>query len=222
MPAGPRVIDRFAAAIAHVFYRVDVVGGIPRNGPLILLPNHPNALLDPALVMATAGRPVRFLAKSTLFGGPFAPLLRAANAIPVYRRQDGVDVAQNDRTFEAVDAALARGEVVCIFPEGISHSSGRLEPLRTGAARMALAAAATGVDATLVPVGINLDRKVAFRSRVTVAYGLPFAVRAQAAPAAGNDAVKALTAQIAARMRALLIEADPAADAELVDRVDRL
>lgn len=220
MPAGPRAIDRIAAGVAHVFYRVDVVGRVPCEGPLILLPNHPNALLDPALVMATAGRPVRFLAKSTLFGGPFTPLLKAADAIPVYRRKDGVDVAQNDRTFAAVDAALGRGEVVCVFPEGISHSSGKLEPLRTGAARMALSAAAAGVDVRLVPVGINLEQKTTFRSRATVAYGPAFAVsRDEAEP---PHAVKALTTRIAAHMRALLIEADPRADAALVDRVDRL
>lgn len=220
MPAGPRAIDRIAAGVAHVFYRVDVVGGVPPDGPLILLPNHPNALLDPALVMATAGRPVRFLAKSTLFGGPFTPLLKAADAIPVYRRTDGMDVAQNDRTFAAVDAALGRGEVVCVFPEGISHSSGRLEPLRTGAARMALSAAAAGVDVRLVPVGINLEQKTTFRSRATVAYGPAFAVSRD--EAAHPNAVKTLTARIAAHMRALLIEADPRADAALVDRVDRL
>jgi glycerol-3-phosphate O-acyltransferase / dihydroxyacetone phosphate acyltransferase len=225
MPAGPRAIDRIAAAVAHVFYRVDVVGSVPTAGPLILLPNHPNALLDPALVMSTAGRPVRFLAKSTLFGSPLAPLLKAAGAIPVYRRQDGVDVGRNDRTFEAVDAALARGEAVCIFPEGISHSSGRLEPLRTGAARMALAAAAAGVDVRLVPVGINLEQKTMFRSRATVAYGAPFSVRdddIRQRPSAHHERVKALTTRIASHMRALLIEADPDADAALVDRVDRL
>lgn len=220
MPAGPRAIDRIAAGVAHVFYRVDVVGTVPGEGPLILLPNHPNALLDPALVMATAGRPVRFLAKSTLFGGPFTPLLKAADAIPVYRRKDGVDVARNDRTFAAVDAALGRGEVVCVFPEGISHSSGKLEPLRTGAARMALSAAAAGVDVRLVPVGINLEQKTTFRSRATVAYGPAFAVSRD--EAAQPHAVKALTTRIAAHMRALLIEADPRADAALVDRVDRL
>ena len=81
---------------------------------------------------------MRFLAKSTLFKGAFGPLMRAAGAIPVYRRQDAADVQRNAESFAAVDAALAGAEAVCIFPEGISHSSGMLEPLRTGAARMAL------------------------------------------------------------------------------------
>ncbi|MBA2304954.1 MAG: 1-acyl-sn-glycerol-3-phosphate acyltransferase [Acidobacteria bacterium] len=220
MARGTGFVHRLAAAIAHIFYRVNAVGAVPA-GPLILLPNHPNALLDPALVMATAGRPIRFLAKSTLFAGPFAPLLKAANTIPVYRKQDGAVVGRNQETFADVDAALARGEAVCIFPEGISHSSGKLEPLRTGAARMALSAVAGGTDLQMVPVGINLERKTVFRSRATVAYGPAFRVPA-GAPTPSLERVKALTSEMADRIRALLVEADPRSDAELVERVDRL
>ena len=220
---GPSVpVTWLARAIAHIFYRVDVVGSPPPGGPLLLLPNHPNALLDPALVIATAKRPVRFLAKSTLFKGAFAPLVRAAGAIPVYRRQDTSDVQRNAESFAAVDAALARGEAICMFPEGISHSSGMLEPLRTGAARMALSAAAAGIDVQLVAVGINLERKTAFRSRVTVAYGPPIAVAAAGAGDSDKHAVHALTASITEHMRSLLVEAEPTQDAALVERLHRL
>ena len=211
-----------ARAIARIFYRVDAVGAPPARGPLLLLPNHPNALLDPALVIATAGRPVRFLAKSTLFSGAFGPLMRAAGAIPVYRRQDDSDVKRNAESFAAVAAALARGEAICIFPEGISHSSGMLEPLRTGAARMALSAAAAGVEVRLVAVGINLEQKTAFRSRVTIAYGEPMVVLTPATADASTHAVSELTADISERMRSLLVEAEPTQDAALVERLRRL
>ena len=217
-----RAVAWLATAVAHVFYRVDVIGAPPAYGPLLLLPNHPNALLDPAIVMATAGRPVRFLAKSTLFGGAIGPLMRAAGAIPVYRKQDTIEVRRNAETFAAVDAALARGEAICLFPEGISHSSGMLEPLRTGAARMALSAAAAGLDVSLVPVGINLERKTTFRSRVTIAYGPPLEFSlAERNPDDGNAAL-ALTARLAAHMRSVIVEAEPTRDAALVERLGRL
>lgn len=216
-----RFVTGLATALAHVFYRVDVVGRPPGEGPLILLPNHPNALLDPAIVIATAGRPVRFLAKSTLFSGAFGPLVKAAGAIPVYRRQDASEVGRNRETFAAVDAALARGEAICIFPEGISHSSGLLEPLRTGAARMALSAAAAGVQVRLVPVGLNLDKKTVFRSRVTIAYGDALTALA-AGPQPDRLAVQDLTVRIAGHMRSVLVEAEPTKDAILVERLDRL
>src|SRR5262245_46791030 len=140
-------------AVCWVFYRVDCVGAVPEEGATLLLPNHPNALLDPAIVWSTAGRDVRFLARSPLFETSLRPILAAAGAIPVYRKLDqGVDTSRNVETFAAVSAALAAGDAVCIFPEGVSHSSGRLEPLRTGAARMALSAERQGVHVTLVPV----------------------------------------------------------------------
>jgi 1-acyl-sn-glycerol-3-phosphate acyltransferase len=214
-----------AQAICWIFYRVESVGEIPATGAALLLPNHPNALLDPAVVWATAGRDVRFLAKSTLFDGAFRPILKGAGAIPVYRKLDqGVDTSRNAETFVAVSAALAAGDAICIFPEGISHSTGRLEPLRTGAARMALAAERQGTRVMLVPVGLNFDRKAVFRSRVTVVFGRPFSGRDLLPPGEAEDAasVRALTDRMAEHMRLLLVEADPRADAALVDRVDRL
>jgi 1-acyl-sn-glycerol-3-phosphate acyltransferase len=208
-----------------VFYRIDRIGSVPPTGAVLLLPNHPNSLLDPAVVWATAGRDVRFLAKSTLFESALRPVLAGAGAIPVYRRLDhGADLSRNKETFAAVAAALSEGDAVCIFPEGISHSSGRLEPLRTGAARMTLSAESGGTRVQLVPVGLNFDRKTTFRSRATIVFGKPFSGH----DLAGGDnpanavAVAALTERISDHIRLLLIEADPRADAAIVDRVDRL
>jgi 1-acyl-sn-glycerol-3-phosphate acyltransferase len=192
---------------------------------VLFLANHANALLDPAIVWTTAGRDVRFLAKSTLFNGPLRPFLAGAGAIPVYRRKDeGVDTSRNAEMFAAVDDALRAGDAVCIFPEGLSHSQGRLLALRTGAARIILGAEAAGTSVALVAVGLNFDRKTRFRSRVTVVYGRPFYASDLVTHNADErrHAVRALTDRIADHMRQLLVEADPAADARLVDRVDRL
>jgi glycerol-3-phosphate O-acyltransferase/dihydroxyacetone phosphate acyltransferase len=218
------VVRWMAKAACFIFYRIDRLGQVPA-GAVLLLPNHPNGLLDPAVVWATAGRDVRFLAKSTLFRGPLRPVLSGAGAIPVYRQIDpGVDTSRNTEMFAAVNAALADGNAICIFPEGISHSSGKLEPIRTGAARMALEAEREGTPVALVPVGLNFDRKTAFRSRVIVVFGRPFSAR-DLLPTRQEglpQAVRALTLRVAEHMRGLLIEADPDADAAIVDRVDRL
>jgi hypothetical protein len=121
-----------------------------------------------------------------------------------------------------VDRALAAGDAICIFPEGVSHSEGRLVPLRTGAARMALSAERAGTRVNLVPVGLNFDRKTTFRSRVTVVYGHPFTCEDLADPVAHPDAARELTTRIADHMRRLLIEAEIKSDTVLVDRVDRM
>ena len=222
----PSPVVRWLARIAcWVFYRVDQTGATPPSGPLLFLANHANALLDPAIIWTTAGRDVRFLAKSTLFSGPLRPFLAGAGAIPVYRKKDeGVDTSRNAEMFTAVDAALRGGDAVCIFPEGMSHSQGRLIELRTGAARIVLGAEVAGTRVALVAVGLNFDRKTRFRSRVTVVYGPAFYATDLVSHNADDqrEAVRTLTDRIANHIRQLLVEADPAADARLVDRVDRL
>jgi 1-acyl-sn-glycerol-3-phosphate acyltransferase len=221
-----RFIARLVRTVASVFYRLDRAGPSLPSGPVLLVVNHPNALLDPAVVWATAGREVRFLAKSTLFSRHvMAPLVRRTGAIPVYRRMDGgTDVARNAETFAAVAEVLDAGGCVCVFPEGLTHERGRLQPLRTGAARMALDALGRGVKVALVPVGLNFEQRTTFRSRATVLYGRPFdaGTLAELARQDPPAAVRALTDRIAAALRALVIEADPKADARLIARVDRL
>lgn len=222
--AAPGRIGPWVWAVARlairIFYRVERIGGTLPDGPLLLVANHPNTLADPALIQATAGRTVRFLAKSTLFADHVvSPLIRRSGAIPVYRRMDpGVDTSRNIETFAAVQAALEAGEAVCLFPEGKSHAAGRLEPLRTGAARMVLASRR---PVTLVAVGLNFSRLARFRSRVTAVFGRPFdAEDLRVAEAA--DAVRRLTERIEERLRHLMIEAEPRLDLPIVERVDRL
>ena len=224
--AGSRVLWKLVNLAVRVFYRVERVGPPLPDGAVLLVANHPNTLLDPSLVQATAGRPVRFLAKSTLFHGQLlSPLIRGSGAIPVYRKLDpGVDTSRNVEMFAAVQEALERGHVICLFPEGISHVSGHLERLRSGAARMALTSAAAGHAVAIVPVGLNFDRLPLFRSRVIAMFGQPFD---------GGDlvdefrqdpqgAARTLTARMADKLSALMVEADPRTDLPLVDRIDRL
>jgi 1-acyl-sn-glycerol-3-phosphate acyltransferase len=225
MPAS-RTVWNLARLICWIFYRAERIGEPLPDGPALLVANHPNGLLDPALVWTTAGRDIRFLAKSTLFQGKVvSPLIRWSGAIPVYRRIDrDVDLSRNIEMFDAVKAVLALGHAVCLFPEGISHSTGRLEQLRTGAARIALASEAKGTRVAVIPIGLNFDQKTIFRSRVTIAYGRPFFCDDLAGEYLQDPyaAVRALTERIAEHLRGVIVEADPRTDAEIVDRIDQL
>jgi 1-acyl-sn-glycerol-3-phosphate acyltransferase len=214
-----------ARLLVRLFYRVERTGLDVPDGPVLLVANHANGLLDPAIVVDTSRRRPRFLGKSTLFSIPVVGwFVRHVGTIPVFRRSDGVDTSRNEEMFQAVHAALASGDAVCLFPEGISHSSGRLEPLKTGAARIALGAAAEGVPVRVVPIGLNFEEKEVFRSTVIVIYGAPIDC-APLAAGYGTDpveAVRSLTAQIATRLRDGMIEAEPTTDADLVARVERI
>jgi glycerol-3-phosphate O-acyltransferase/dihydroxyacetone phosphate acyltransferase len=221
-----RLVYQVARFAVWIFYRVDRIGPRTPDGPALLVANHPNGLLDPALVWTTAGRPLRFLAKSTLFHGSLvSPLVRGSGAIPVYRRIDaGADMARNAEMFSAVEQALAQGDGICLFPEGISHSEGRLTELRTGAARIALASAAAGVRVALVPVGLTFSAMALFRSDATVAFGMPLYcddLRDEYSRDA-MGAARSLTERLARHLRGVMVEADPRSDAEVVERVDIL
>jgi 1-acyl-sn-glycerol-3-phosphate acyltransferase len=135
---------RFALRV--FFRRIEVVGRsrVPREGACLFVLNHPNALIDPAFLLAFAPRRVSFLAKSPLFRMPVIGFfVRALDSIPVYRKQDEGEGAssRNRETFERSAELLTRGGTIAICPEGASHSEPYLLPLKTGAARIALGAA---------------------------------------------------------------------------------
>ena len=118
--------------------------------PVLFAANHPNGLLDPLLLALVVGRPVRFLAKSTFFKHAVGRLAMSSfDAIPLYRTQDlpaseATDrSSRNEASFEVSRQALAAGQWLALFPEGTSHSDPQLRPLKTGAARIALSAAAS-------------------------------------------------------------------------------
>jgi 1-acyl-sn-glycerol-3-phosphate acyltransferase len=215
-----------ASAAIRTFYRVDRTGEPLPDGALLLVANHPNTLIDPAVIKTTAGRDIRFLAKSTLCSrGPLNLLIRGSGAIPVYRRMDpGADTSRNVEMFSAVEAAFCHGEAICLFPEGINRDRGRSDLLRTRAARMELASTTQGHPVTIVPVGLNFERMASFRSRVTAVFGRPFdyddLVRAYAydKPRAVHD----LTHRLSDNLRDVMVEASPRGDLNLVASVDRL
>ena len=216
----------FGRLAVYAYYRVKRIGNALPDGALLLVANHPNTLIDPAVIQTTAGRRIRFLAKSTLFAWhPLSPLIRRSGAIPVYRKMDpGVDTSRNVEMFSAVAASLAAGEAICLFPEGTSHARGRLEPLRTGAARMVLNSCAAGHPVSIVPVGLNFDALARFRSRVTAVFGHKVDYTDLAAGYTEDEtaAVRALTDRIEQRLKHLMVEAEPRHDLPIVERIDRL
>lgn len=215
---GSALIRRLARLLLGLFYRrVEVVGAerVPATGPLIVAANHQNALVDPMLVLATFPRPLRPLAKAPLFRHPvIAPFLRLAGAIPVERRQDpGSDPARNAAMFRAAAATLRAGGAILIFPEGVSQAEPTLMPLRTGAARMALAAeGADGVPAgvTVLPVGLVFHEPGTFRTGwalVLVGEPVPLEDLVALSRTAPDAAVRQLTERLADALRHLIVEA---------------
>jgi 1-acyl-sn-glycerol-3-phosphate acyltransferase len=198
---------RIAAAVAMSpislqRWRLDVEGleHVPRAGGVVLVSNH-HSFVDFFAVGRTPyrqlGRPLRILAKASLFRGPIlGPIFRAVGHIPVDR---GAGAA----AFDAAVAALKRGELVAVLPEQTISPSFELLEFKTGAARMAQLA---GVP--IVPVvswGSQRFWTTGYGPRLT--WRIPVSVRFAPAVSVPADADAAeVTAQVRGIMASMLDE----------------
>ncbi len=218
-----RLSDGAARSLARlalrVFFReVEILGleNVPKQGPVLFVANHGNGLVDPVILVALLPRMPRFLAKHTLWRNPgVLPLLALGGALPVYRAKEG-DTSRNQETFARCYDELEAGGAVAIFPEGISHDEPSVQPLRTGAARIARGATeGLGEPVAVLPVGLTFDAKATFRSRLLVAVGEPLAIEAGADDA---EAVRRTTEQILAALREVTLNVSSWDAARLVER----
>jgi glycerol-3-phosphate O-acyltransferase/dihydroxyacetone phosphate acyltransferase len=192
-----------------LFQSVEVSGRLPaEGGPVILAASHLNGFVDPVLLVSTLRRVPRFLAKAALWRVVAArPFLAFARLIPVRRPQDHAGRAGNEEAFGAAVAALRAGEMLALFPEGTTHDEPRLMPLRTGVARIAVQAAASGVRGLRVlPVGITYEDKTVLRGRALVELGPPVEVdgeleRLRRQNTDEREVVRGLTARIEEELR---------------------
>jgi glycerol-3-phosphate O-acyltransferase/dihydroxyacetone phosphate acyltransferase len=227
-----RIICSVLRLALRVYYRRIEVAGlehVPRDSPVIFVLNHPNALVDPAFLLCLAPRRVAFVAKAPLFAMPvIGYLVRALDSLPAYRRQDeGQDTSRNIETFTAARKLLARGITIGICPEGVSHDEPRLKPLKTGAARIALAAASSGeaLDLKIVPVGLYYTEKTTFRSSALLyfAEGLPVKpVTLEPDGTPPREAVRELSDQIETALREVMLHAEQEEALSLIGRAEQI
>ena len=194
-----RLLRGLLRLLLSVFFRhVEVVGRrfIPTDGGVIFAGNHPNSLIDPALIIASCGRRVQFAAKDVLFDSwVLRIILTGLGAIPIRRPRDHDGEVDNSAAFSALTDVLGGGGAMGIFPEGISHNDAQLSRLKTGAARIALAAARAHPSATIriVPCGLTYVHRRRFRSRALVQFGEPIEVRPADLDADERAVARALT-----------------------------
>ena len=139
---------------------------IPRDGALVIVPNH-QTYADPPLVTIPVRRPVYYMAWSRLFEIPvFSRVIRLLRAFPV-----DIDSRDARATREAV-RLLQRGAALMIFPEGERTADGRLQRFKPGAFRLAVSLGVPILPVTIVggndawPPGRLLPR----RGRITITY----------------------------------------------------
>ena len=147
-----------------VVHRVKVIGteNIPKDKkePLIYCGNH-RTYNDPPLIVVTAKRHVRFLAKEELRKNPFFAFLGVVFD-GIYVKRDSKDISALKTTLKA----LKNGESIALFPEGTRNGVEKGQKTKDGAAFFAVK---TG--ARVIPVGITGGEKTF--DKMTIRYGEP-------------------------------------------------
>ena len=130
--------------LAHAGVRLRIVGKPPVAGPVLLVANHISWLDIPVM---HAARHCRFVSKSDVQGWPLiGTLATAAGTLYIERtsRRDALRMVRH------MQEALARGEVLAVFPEGTTSDGRTLLPFHAN-----LIEAAVAADAPVVPVGLR-------------------------------------------------------------------
>ena len=221
-----------SVALRLFFRRIEAVNveKVPKDGAIIFVLNHPNGLVDPALVFVSLSRRVSFLAKSTLYDNPFgAFLLRTFEILPIYRRIDADAKTQSNAvTFDNCFELLRRKRCIAVFPEGISHDETQLQPIKTGAARIALGtfgANSEKISLKIMAVGLYYTSKTAFRSEALIRYGEIFdvePVELDENDEPPREAVYALNRRIENALRNVTLNLESASELDTVLKAEAL
>ena len=182
----PEFLLRFLGwIITRVVYRLRVTGieAIPARGPALVVCNHVS-FADALVLTAAVHRPMRFVMEAAIFRIPVAnAIFRGMKAIPIATAKE--DASVREAAFQRIIAALAAGELVCIFPEGRLTADGAIAEFRPGLMRVM-----KEQPVPVVPVGLSglwgsmfsrqyrgLTRAVPRRlwARIEVAIGPPVA-----------------------------------------------
>lgn len=122
---------------------------VPTTGAFILAPVHRSNMDTPIAAVSTRRR-LRYMGKDSLWKKPaFAWLLSALGGFPVSR-----DIADREALDRCIEI-LQGGEPLVLFPEGERKGGPVVQPLKDGAAYIALRA---GVP--IVPMGIGGSERV--------------------------------------------------------------
>jgi 1-acyl-sn-glycerol-3-phosphate acyltransferase len=201
-------------AVAVLYHRVEVRQApcLTADGPELANSSHFGGFSDPLLLIYAMDRVPRFVARDVIWKFPIVrSVLKWLKAIPVHKSDDG-GPSSNDAMFASTYVALAEGDLVTIFPEGITVDDPSIAHIKTGSARIVLGARASGVSGIrLVSAGIHYENKAALRSEVFIDIGWEFdlddfvegyvTTPGEPQDASNRDLVRALTAQMEANLR---------------------
>lgn len=157
--------------------KIKVIGkeNIPKEGAVLFISNHPNALLDPILIATNNRRSIHFLSRASAFKNKLvARFLKSIHMIPIYRKRDGVDtLMKNKTTFSKSVALMYAKKTIYIAAEGSHNVQRRVRALKKGFVHIILDAFEEHpeIDIQIIPIGLNYDTVLNYPSSVSIYYG---------------------------------------------------
>jgi glycerol-3-phosphate O-acyltransferase/dihydroxyacetone phosphate acyltransferase len=214
MSRSDKIIKKIASWANAMLYRrfeVRQAPGLTESGPQLANGSHFGGFSDALVLVHAMDRVPRFVGRDVIWKNPVARvIMNWVGAIPVHKPDDGGRSA-NDQMFSSTYKALADGELVTIFPEGITVDDPSIANIKTGSARIALGARASGVEGLrLLSAGIHYENKAALRSDVFIDIGWEidldgeignYVQAVDAEDASNRSAVRALTDDMERRLR---------------------
>ena len=171
------------SALYLFFGKIKVTGlhNIPKDKPVLFLPNHQNALLDILLLVVDCNRKPYFLTRSDVFKNTFLKtIFNFFQMIPIYRIRDGRKSLKNNKeVFDICSNLLEKNEAIVIFPEANHNLKRRVRPLNKGFTRIIVNTLTKNpkLDIRLVPVGLNYKNAEIFPDQAALYYGKDIAVQ---------------------------------------------
>lgn len=181
---GYHLLKAYEEFFLRIYHRFTIVGleKVPFDETLIFAPNHQNTLMDALVVLNIRQWQPVFLARADIFKKPTViKILTFLKILPVYRIRDGYQNLQlNDDIFRKTMDVLRNHNGIVILPEGNHFGQRRLRPLKKGIARIAFQAedaSAGNLNIKIIPVGLEYEHYIRFRSKVLIRLGEPIEVK---------------------------------------------
>ncbi len=153
----PEFLMRFLSwLLVRALYRLRVRGieqHVPDEGPALLVCNHVS-YMDALILSASIPRPVRWVMHHKIFNVPgMRWIFKHAKAIPIAGARE--DPAMMQAAFDTIDAALAEGGIIGIFPEGALTKDGEIARFKSGIERVLARANEAGRPVPVVPMALR-------------------------------------------------------------------
>ena len=171
---------------------------MPSHGPALIVCDH-TALGDPLVLLATAGRPVRFLMAAEIYAQPLIRwAFEAVGCIPVQRGKRDI------KAIRAMLDGLAGKEVIGLFPEG-GLDRHRLDEGHPGIGYLAIKSGAPVIPASIVWNGphsvTSMLRTLFIPSKASIRYGKPLQFPQETKPS--KDSMQSCTKEIMQQIESL-------------------